>query len=75
MGVTIYGTVPSVVLLGLVSVWLIVAPLEALAPVMPPVIAPNVQAKLLGALAANVMAVLVAVHIVFVAALVTAGFG
>lgn len=42
---------------------------------MPPVIAPNVQAKLLGALEDKVMAVPVAVHIVFVAALVTAGFG
>jgi len=35
-------------LLGLVKVWFIVDPNPGLAPVIPPVIAPMVQAKLLG---------------------------
>jgi len=40
VGVTIYCTVPSALLLGLVNTWLIVEPELALAPVMPPGFAP-----------------------------------
>ena len=50
VGVTIYCTLPAVVLLGLVSVWLIVPPVPALAPVIPPVIVPIVHANVLGVL-------------------------
>src|SRR5947208_2356974 len=55
VGVTIYSTVAAVALLGLVSAWLIVAPDPALAPVMPPVMVPIVQLKLLEALAVKVI--------------------
>ena len=44
VGVTIYSTVPGVELLGLVSVWSMVAPFPALAPVIPPDMVPMVQA-------------------------------
>jgi hypothetical protein len=43
VGVTKYGTLPTVVLLGLVRVWLIVLPDPELAPVIPPVMVPIVQ--------------------------------
>jgi hypothetical protein len=59
----------------LVSVWLMVPPLPALAPVMPPVTVPTVHVKLLGALEVSVMPVLVLLHIVVVAVLVTSGVG
>jgi hypothetical protein len=48
VGVTRYSTVPGNVLLGLIRTWLMVAPELPLAPVMPPVIGPTVQEKLLG---------------------------
>jgi hypothetical protein len=59
----------------LVSVWLIVPPEPALAPVIPPVTVPIVHAKLLGALAVNVIFGPVPLQIEVVAALVTAGLG
>jgi hypothetical protein len=43
VGVTIYSTEPELVLPGLVSTWLIVDPDPALAPVIPPLIAPIVH--------------------------------
>jgi hypothetical protein len=60
VGVTIYSTVPAVLLPGLVSTWLIVPPAPALAPVMPPLIAPTDQLK---------------VHVTAVEGFVTAGVG
>ncbi len=75
VGVTIYCTVPVVLLLGLVSVWLMVLPDPALAPVMPPVIVPTVHVKVLGALAVSAMFGLVPLHVDAVLAVVTAGVG
>jgi hypothetical protein len=75
VGVTIYWTVPAVVLLGLVNAWLIVPPDPAVAPVIPPEIVPIVQVKVLGVLAVKVMFGLAPLQIVAVAGLVTAGFG
>jgi ABC-type proline/glycine betaine transport system permease subunit len=75
VGVTIYCTVPAVALLGLVSVWLMVPPLPALAPVMPPVIVPIVHVNVDGALDVSAMFGLVALQIAAVAALVTTGVG
>jgi len=75
VGVTRYGTVPAVASLGFVSTWLIVLPELALDPVMPPVIVPIVHAKLLGALAVNVIFGLVPLHVAAVLAVVTAGVG
>jgi hypothetical protein len=74
-GVTIYSTVPAVALLGLVNVWAIVAPDPAVAPVMLPVIVPIVHVNVLGAVAASAILVAVALHIVAVLAVVTAGVG
>ena len=54
---------------------MIVAPVPALAPVMPPVIAPIVQVKLLGIEAVNAIFGLVPLQIVAVAGVVTTGFG
>jgi hypothetical protein len=62
-------------LLGFVSVWLILPPPPAVAPVIPPVTVPMVQPKLLGALAVSVMFVEVLLQIAFVALFVTAGLG
>lgn len=45
-GVTMYVTDPAVAF-GLLSAWAMVEPLEALAPVMPPVIVPIVQLNVL----------------------------
>jgi hypothetical protein len=75
VGVTIYSTVPDAELLGFVSVWLIVAPDPALAPVMLPVIFPMVHANVLGAVAARAMFGLVALQIATVEGFVTAGVG
>lgn len=52
-----------------------VAPELALAPVIPPVIAPTVQLKLLAALAVNAIFGLVPLQIVVVDAFVIAGVG
>jgi hypothetical protein len=62
-------------LLGLVSVWAIVDPLPALAPVMLPVIVPIVQVNVLAALAVNEIFVAVPLQIVAVFAVVTTGLG
>jgi hypothetical protein len=75
VGVTIYCTVPAVELLGLVRVWLMVPPLPAVAPVIPPVMVPIVHAKFAGALDVSVIPVPVPVQIAAVAELVTAGVG
>jgi hypothetical protein len=75
VGVTRYWTVPAVALEGLVSVCAIVEPLPALAPVIPPVIVPIVQVNVLAALAVNAIFVGVALQIVAVLAVVTAGVG
>jgi hypothetical protein len=75
VGVTMYCTVPAVALLGLVSVWLIVPPLPAVAPVIPPVIVPMVHAKFAGALEVSVIPVELPVQIEVDAELVTAGVG
>jgi hypothetical protein len=52
-----------------------VAPLPALAPVIPPVIVPTVHVNVLAALAVNPMLVAVALHTEAVFAVVTAGVG
>ena len=52
-----------------------VVPELALAPVMPPVIVPMVQAKLLGALDVKVIFGLVPLQVLAVAGLVTVGVG
>jgi hypothetical protein len=70
-----YCTVPAVALLGLFNVCAIVLPLPALAPVIPPVIVPIVQEKVLGALAVNAMFVAVLLQIAAVFAVVTTGVG
>jgi hypothetical protein len=75
VGVTIYCTVPAVLLLGLVSVWLIRLPAPELAPVIPPVIVPTVHVKLLGVLDVRLMFGLVALQIATVAGFVTTGVG
>jgi hypothetical protein len=75
VGVTMYWTVPATALLGLVSTWFIVLPDPAEAPVIPPLIVPIVHVNVDGALAVNAMFGLVALQIVAVAELVTAGFG
>jgi hypothetical protein len=54
---------------------LIVPPDPALAPVMPPVIVPIVQANVLGVLEVRVIFGLVALHVEAVATLVTIGVG
>jgi hypothetical protein len=75
VGVTIYWTVPEVELLGLFSVWAIVLPEPALAPVMLPVIVPTVHANVLADDAVNAMFVAVPLHITAVLAVVTTGVG
>jgi hypothetical protein len=67
--------VPEVELLGLVSAWLIVDPEPARAPLIPPVIVPIVQVKLLGALEIRAKFALAPLQIVAVEAFVTAGAG
>jgi hypothetical protein len=62
-------------LLGLVSVCAIVLPLPALAPVIPPVIVPIVQLKLLAALAVNAILVALPLHREAVLGVVTEGMG
>ena len=75
VGVTRYSTVPWDVVLGLVSIWLMVAPKPALAPVMLPEIVPIVHVKLLCAVAAKIIFGLVPLHIVAVVAVVIVGTG
>jgi hypothetical protein len=75
VGVTLYCTVPAVELLGLERVWLIVDPLPALAPVMPPVTAPIVQAKVPGTLDVSIILGPLPLQAAAVIALVTTGAG
>ena len=75
VGVTIYVTVPAV-LPGLTSIWAIVDPPEALAPVIPPVTGPIVQLKVApGILLVRAILVVVALHIVVGLTVVTSGIG
>jgi hypothetical protein len=64
---------PTLALLGLVKVWFIVLPLLALAPVIEPVLVPNVQANVLAVLAVKVKFGLVPLQMVAVFELVKFG--
>jgi hypothetical protein len=75
VGVMTYCTVPGVALLGLVNVWLIIDPELLLAPVIPPVIVPIVQVKVLGVLAVKLILGPVPLQVLAVFELVTVGFG
>ena len=75
VGVTAYTIDPEVLLLGLVSVWAMLLPLVAVAPVMLPVFVPSVQAKVLAALAVKLRLGLVPLQVEADVALVTAGVG
>jgi len=75
VGVTIYSTVPTSVLLGLVNIWLMVEPDPAPAPVIPPMFVPIVQLKLLGALEVSTIFGLVPPQMVAAGELVTMGVG
>ena len=75
VGVTIYATVPEIVLLGLARAWLMVAPDPALAPVIPLVMAPTVQVKVLGTLAVSEIFGPEPLQAIAVAELVTIGLG
>ena len=76
VGITLYTILPAVVFNGLVKVWLIVAPLLALAPVIPPVLVPKVHANVLATLEVKPILVAVALQILdAVTELVTAGVG
>jgi hypothetical protein len=75
VGVIMYCTEPAVELPGLFNTWLISEPLPALAPVMPPLMAPIDQLKKLAVLAVKEIFGLVPVQIADVAGLVTAGVG
>jgi hypothetical protein len=70
-----YSTVPAVALPGLFNTWLITDPEPAVAPLIPPVMAPIVQLYVLPALEVSVMFVLVPVQIDVDGAFVTTGFG
>jgi hypothetical protein len=75
VGVTRYCTLPEVLLLGLVKIWLIVNPLPALAPVILPVMVPIVHAKVLVVLAVSAILGLVPLHVAAVDRVVTTGVG
>ena len=75
VGVTLYTTEPAVELLGLVRVWLINDPEPADDPVIPPVMVPMVQAKVLAALEVRLIFGPVPEQVLAVDELVTAGFG
>lgn len=60
---------------GFVKVWLMFEPDPALAPVIPPVIVPMVQVKLLGMEAVRLISVLEPLQIVVVLRFVTTGAG
>jgi hypothetical protein len=66
---------PFVVLLGLVNTSFIVGPEPAEAPVIPPVLVPNVHAKLLAVLAVRLTPGLVPLQVLAVVELVTDGVG
>jgi hypothetical protein len=64
VGVTIYCTDPAEEVLGLVSISLMVVPEPEFAPLIPPVIVPNVHVNVLETPAVNVILVLAPLHIV-----------
>jgi len=66
---------PAVELLGLVKVWLIVEPEPADAPVIAPILVPNVHAKVLAVLDVRLMFGPVPLQIAAVVAVVTDGVG
>jgi hypothetical protein len=66
---------PAVVLLGFVNVWLMVEPDAAEAPVIEPVLVPNVQAKVLVILAVRLLLGPVPLQVAAVVVLVTLGAG
>src|SRR5258707_14125988 len=70
-----YRRPPSSTLLPYTTLFLTVGPDEALAPVIPPVIVPIVQLKLLATLAVKLMLGPVPLQIVFALAVVTIGVG
>jgi hypothetical protein len=70
-----YCTEPVAELLGLVSIWLMVFPDPALAPVILPIIVPIVQVKVLGAEAVRVILGELPLQIAAVFVLVTTGRG
>jgi hypothetical protein len=75
VGVTTYATDPAEVLPGFVSIWLMVGPEPALAPVILPVIVPTVQAKVLGTEAVRPIFDPVPLQMAAVPGLVTIGVG
>lgn len=75
VGVTIYCKVPADELLGLFNTWLMVLPDPALAPVIPPVMVPTVQVKVLGAEAVSAIFGAVALQVAAVLEVVTTGVG
>lgn len=75
VGVTKYSTVPAEAEPGLASVWLIVVPEPALAPVIPPFMFPVVQVKALGVEALKLIFAPDPLHIFATAELVMTGEG
>src|SRR2546429_386826 len=75
VGVTAYTKLPSVELLGLVSVWVIVEPLLALPPVMEPVLVPNVQVKVLATFAVRLTFMATPLQLACVVKVDTLGLG
>ena len=75
VGVTVYTILPALELLGFVKVWLMLAPLLALAPVIEPVLVPNVHAKLLATEAVKLIFGLIPLQIDAAVALLTLGTG
>ncbi len=75
VGVTMYCTVPAVVLLGLVSACAMVLPLPLDAPVIPPVTVPTVQLNVLEAVDVKAMLVAVPLQMAAVLRVVTDGTG
>lgn len=75
VGVTIYSTVPDVVLLGLLSTWLIIGPVSSAIPVIPPVTFPITQLNVLGTLAVRTIFGDVLLQILVVGELVMTGKG
>ena len=66
---------PGVVLLLIESVWLILLPESGVAPITLPVIVPTVQVKFEGELEVKLILVLVPLHTLAVAGVVTLGDG
>jgi hypothetical protein len=75
VGVTMYSTDPELVVLGLFNIWLITAPVPAVAPVMPPVTVPIVHVNVLGVLAVRLMLGLPPLQILVAGGVVIEGIG